>query len=78
MAKPGTELTASIESGTAAIDDSTFSDVDREHAMLSRVSEMYDMNGDGILDETERAMRNLDETGRGHLSNEKVYNLMHE
>ena len=37
---------------------------------------MYDINGDGELDEAEQAMRGLDQTGRGYLTNEKVYKVM--
>lgn len=50
----------------------------QKQTMLSRVSQMYDINGDGMLDEAERAMRELDETGRGYLTNEKVYELMND
>lgn len=45
---------------------------------LSTVSKMYDVNGDGELDEAELAMRNMDQTGRGYLTNDKVYTLMQE
>jgi hypothetical protein len=80
MVKPATELITSIQTGDADTDDSIYSDVDlqKRTAMLSRVSEMYDINGDGVLDEAERAIRSLDTTGRGYLTNEKVYDLMTE
>ena len=45
---------------------------------LSSVGEMYDIDGDGKLDEAEQAMRDLDKTGRGYLTNDKVYELMIE
>jgi len=45
---------------------------------LSIVSQQYDIDGDGVLDEAELAMRNLDKSGRGFLTNEKVYALMTE
>jgi hypothetical protein len=45
---------------------------------LSAVSRMYDIDGDGVLDEAELAMRNLDSSGRGHLTNDSVYKLMQE
>lgn len=70
---------------------------------LSTVSKMYDVNGDGELDEAELAskwlrlichvlllfvlvfqntndnsVRNMDQTGRGYLTNDKVYTLMQE
>jgi Ca2+-binding EF-hand superfamily protein len=88
MAKPiipATELISTIRSDDCDTDVSTFSDVEMDnnaemqnHNRLSRVSKMYDINGDGVLDEAERAMRELDETGRGYLTNEKVYELMSE
>jgi archaellum biogenesis ATPase FlaH len=49
-----------------------------EMSRLSSVGKMYDINGDGVLDEAEQAMRDLDETGRGYLTNDKVYELMVE
>jgi hypothetical protein len=81
MAKPATELMTSIQQGDLDTDDCTLSDVEhnaQQKNMLSRVSAMYDINGDGELDEAERAMRNLDDTGRGYLTNEKVYQLMND
>jgi hypothetical protein len=43
---------------------------------LSTFSKMYDIDGDGKLDEAELAMRNMDQSGRGYLTNDKVYKLM--
>lgn len=45
---------------------------------LSTVSRMYDIKGDGELDEAELAMRVMDTSGRGYLTNDKVYALMQE
>lgn len=45
---------------------------------LSDVAKLYDVDGDGQLDECERAMRNMDQSNRGYLTNEKVYMLMQE
>lgn len=45
---------------------------------LSTVSRMYDIDGDGKLDEAEQAMRDMDKTGRGYLTNEKIHDLMTE
>jgi len=39
---------------------------------------MYDIDGDGQLDEAELAMRRMDTSGRGYLTNEKVLGLMTE
>jgi len=50
----------------------------RRIGRLSTVSRMYDVDGDGELDEAELAMRNMDKSGRGHLSNETVYKMMQE
>jgi hypothetical protein len=80
MVKRVTELITSIKSN-ADTEDNSLSDVEmdgNQRNMLSRVSQMYDINGDGELDEAERAMRNLDTTGRGYLTNEKIYELMNE
>jgi len=43
---------------------------------LSSVAKMYDIDGDGQLDEAELAMRQMDKSHRGYLTNEKVYDLM--
>jgi hypothetical protein len=45
---------------------------------LSVVSKMYDVDGDGKLDESEQAMRDMDTDNRGYLTNEKVYKVMLE
>ncbi len=45
---------------------------------LSTISRMYDIRGDGELDEAELAMRHMDTSGRGYLTNDKVYKLMQE
>jgi len=43
---------------------------------LSFISRKYDIDGDGQLDDAELAMRDLDKSGRGFLTNEEVYALM--
>lgn len=53
-------------------------DKSARQSTLSDIGKMYDVDGDGVLDEAEQAMRDLDKTGRGHLTNEKVYELMLE
>lgn len=45
---------------------------------LSTFSKMYDVKGDGELDEAELAMRGMDTSRRGHLKNEVVYDMMVE
>lgn len=45
---------------------------------LSTVSRFYDVDGDGELDDAELAMRHMDSTGRGYLTNDKVYKIMTE
>ena len=47
-------------------------------ARLSVVSRKYDLDGDGVLDEAEQAMRNLDKSGRGFLKSEEVYDMMNQ
>lgn len=53
-------------------------DNSRNNRKLSTISKMYDIRGDGELDEAELAMRSMDASGRGYLTNEKVYKLMQE
>jgi hypothetical protein len=43
---------------------------------LSVISQMYDVDGDGKLDKAEKAMRDMDTDNKGHLSNEKVYEVI--
>mmetsp|Transcript_30429 Transcript_30429/g.73401 ORF Transcript_30429/g.73401 Transcript_30429/m.73401 type:complete len:350 (+) Transcript_30429:198-1247(+) len=45
---------------------------------LSTVSKMYDVDGDGKLDAAELAMRAMDKSGRGYLTNDTVYKMMKE
>jgi len=45
---------------------------------LTTISRAYDLDGDGILDEAEQAMRDRDEDGRGHLTNEEIYAIVQE
>lgn len=45
---------------------------------LSAVSKKYDIDGDGKLDETEQAMRDMDKEGLGYLTNDKVYSIFQQ
>lgn len=45
---------------------------------LSVVSKAYDRGNKGFLDHTEQRMREMDESGRGHVPNNVVYDLMQE
>lgn len=76
------ESTFTDEESQSQVDGSerSTSSADRRAMMrkLSTTARMYDVNGDGVLDETEMAMRNLDKSGRGFLTNDKVYKLMRE
>jgi hypothetical protein len=45
---------------------------------LSKVSMRYDVDGDGKLDPSEKAMRDMDTENRGYLTNEEVYKVMLE
>jgi K+-sensing histidine kinase KdpD len=49
-----------------------------QSSRLSVISQKYDVDGDGKLDETEQRMRDMDSDNAGHLSNEKVYRIMLE
>lgn len=53
-------------------------DAASKNSRLSMVSRMYDFDGDGQLDEAELAMRNMDKSGKGFLTNEKVFGLMQQ
>lgn len=71
-------MTAPIEveqGNNEPIDDAQ--DQDRPNR-LSVVSRKYDLDGDGVLDEAEQAMRNLDKSGRGFLKSEEVYDMMNQ
>ena len=45
---------------------------------LSTVSKKYDIHGSGNLDGVEQAMRDMDTTNKGYISNEKIYDLMQD
>jgi hypothetical protein len=45
---------------------------------LSVTSRMFDIDGDGVLDEAEKAMRDMDVDNCGYLTNDKVYKVMLE
>ena len=45
---------------------------------LSVVSKAYDRGNKGYLDQTEQKMRDMDESGNGHVPNNVVYDLMQE
>lgn len=49
---------------------------DYDQRSLTSISQMYDINGKGYLDPTERALRNLDTDNKGYLSTEKLYYIM--
>lgn len=51
---------------------------DPRYSRLSTVSRMYDVNGDGALNAAELAMRDMDQSGRGYLTNDKVYKMMQD
>jgi hypothetical protein len=57
---------------------SALTPTDRAKSTMSLTSKMYDVDGDGKLDETEKAMREMDTENRGYLTNEKVYKIMLE
>ena len=45
---------------------------------LSVISKAYDRDNKGYLDQTEQKMREMDDSGRGHVPNGVVYDLMQE
>jgi hypothetical protein len=46
--------------------------------VLSQTSMRYDVDGDGKLDPSEKAMRDMDTDNRGYLTNDQVYKVMLE
>ena len=50
----------------------------KQPRILSRVSKLYDIDGDGELNAAERALRELDTSDRGFITNERAYKLMTE
>ncbi|KAL3785303.1 hypothetical protein ACHAW5_008335 [Stephanodiscus triporus] len=75
-----TEIEEGVIEGTEPIQatSSNLACTKRAATRLSMVSKQYDIDGDGVLDPAELAMRKLDTSGRGFLTNEKVYALMQE
>eukprot|EP00584_Thalassiosira_punctigera_P017374 CAMPEP_0172548262 /NCGR_PEP_ID=MMETSP1067-20121228/17600_1 /TAXON_ID=265564 ORGANISM="Thalassiosira punctigera, Strain Tpunct2005C2" /NCGR_SAMPLE_ID=MMETSP1067 /ASSEMBLY_ACC=CAM_ASM_000444 /LENGTH=530 /DNA_ID=CAMNT_0013335461 /DNA_START=44 /DNA_END=1636 /DNA_ORIENTATION=+ len=45
---------------------------------LTTISRAYDLDGDGVLDEAEQAMRDRDVAGRGFLTNDEIYDIVQE
>jgi len=45
---------------------------------LTKISKNYDFDGDGVLNEAELAMRRLDTSNRGYLTNQEIYALTRE
>lgn len=71
--------TTSVTDGDAPITSENENKVSsRFPRKLSSVSKMYDIDGDGELDAAERAMRAMDCSNRGFLTNDKIYSLMQE
>lgn len=52
--------------------------VKKDENKLSKTSKLFDVDGDGELNEIEQKMRDLDSSGKGHLSNEAVYAVFKE
>jgi hypothetical protein len=45
---------------------------------LSITSKFYDLDGDGVLDEAEQALRDMDKDNKGYLTKEQVYQIVKE
>jgi hypothetical protein len=57
---------------------SALSASDKPKSVLSVTSKMFDVDGDGQLDDAEKAMRDMDTDNNGYLTNDKVYKVMLE
>ena len=77
-AAPQDLTTPTNGSTTSSIASSNAANLHKKKSTLSVVSKQYDRTGKGYLDPTEQAMRQLDESGRGHVPNSVVYDLMQE
>ena len=77
-AAPQDLTTPTNGSTTSSIASSANGHLHKKKSTLSVVSKQYDRTGKGYLDPTEQAMRQLDESGRGHVPNSVVYDLMQE
>jgi hypothetical protein len=67
---------ASLRAGNASF--TSGKQKDSLKSTLSHTSKMFDVDGDGKLDDAEKAMRDLDVDNHGYLTNDKVYKLMLE
>eukprot|EP00581_Thalassiosira_minuscula_P028666 CAMPEP_0183750032 /NCGR_PEP_ID=MMETSP0739-20130205/762_1 /TAXON_ID=385413 /ORGANISM="Thalassiosira miniscula, Strain CCMP1093" /LENGTH=746 /DNA_ID=CAMNT_0025985949 /DNA_START=269 /DNA_END=2509 /DNA_ORIENTATION=- len=71
--KPGPTVQSSSASAAAP------SDFDlKKRNRLTKISAMYDLDGDGVLDEVEQAMRDRDVDGDGQLDNAEVYRIVQD
>jgi hypothetical protein len=68
----------SIDEGVVPPTSENRSGAALKNRVLSMRSQQYDVDGDGKLDDIEKAMMEMDGENRGHLSNEKVYQIMRE
>jgi len=50
----------------------------KDRQSLSMSKKAWDIDGDGQLDDTELALKGLDKSGKGTLSKEQMYQLMHQ
>ena len=93
MGQQSQQQQVTFQDGTAAAQDALvtptaagptngFADDEAHHhphnKSLSVVSKAYDRANKGYLDQTEQKMRDMDESGRGHVPNHVVYDLMQE
>ena len=68
---------ARIEEGAPPVDGDRANKICLQ-SRLSVTSAKFDIDGDGVLNEAELAMRKLDKSNRGFLTNESVYKLLQE
>lgn len=62
----------------APVDGNSLNLNQKKASRLTKVSAMYDLDGDGELNEVEQVMRNADRNGDGQLSNEEVKRIVEE
>mmetsp|Transcript_7167 Transcript_7167/g.15650 ORF Transcript_7167/g.15650 Transcript_7167/m.15650 type:complete len:95 (-) Transcript_7167:927-1211(-) len=72
------DLEGGNPTGAGADDVGAGTSINASGVALSVVSKQYDRGNKGFLDPYERKMRELDQSGKGHLDNTVVYDLVRE
>ncbi|KAL7534935.1 hypothetical protein ACHAXR_007449 [Thalassiosira sp. AJA248-18] len=74
---PGGSVTESTKDSSQA-SQSTPTTNNKRKVKLTEISKMYDLDGDGVLNAVEQAMRDRDRDGDGQLDNAEVYRIVQD